>query len=142
MSSISPKKTREIVVQVLYSLDMGVESKDELISLLMKELKVTHQQMQAAYERAHLIFAEKDLLDVKIAAAARDYDFERIGRVERNILRLSIFETLENTLPVEVIVAESYRLATKFSTESGAAFVQAIINALVVVNKDASIPSS
>ena len=135
-SSFSPKKFREIVVQILYSLDAGVVDREELISLLMAELKVTKTQVSSAYEMAELVFEKRAELDEKITSVSASYNFERIGRVEKNILRLAARDFFEEVLPKEVIISEATRLTRKFSTDSSATFVQAIANALIGNNHD------
>lgn len=130
-SSFPPKKFREIVVQILYSLDADVLDREELISLLMAELKVAKTQVSSAYEMAELIFEKREELDLKITQVSASYNFERIGKVEKNILRLAARDFFEQVLPKEVIIAEAIRLTRKFSTDSSATFVQAIANALI-----------
>ena len=53
--AIPQQKFREVVFQVLYSLDMGEPDEDELIALVMKELSVTKKIVRTAIERARQI---------------------------------------------------------------------------------------
>ena len=125
--SLTPKKFREIVLQLLFSFEMGGDEKDDLISVLMHEVKVSHTILLQAYERADQIWKKKDEIDREISSISYSYDFKRIGQVEKSVLRLGVFELLEKILPMAIIIDEAIRLTSKFSSKEGALFVNAIL---------------
>jgi N utilization substance protein B len=139
--SFSPKKFREMLVQILFSKEVGNSQFDDLAELLMQELKVSMSQFEAAHAKALLILESAKQLDEKIENLSQSYEVERIGKVEKNILRLSLYELLENQLPLEVIIAEAIRLTKKFSSDSSVSFVTALLNGIVADGKNASLPS-
>lgn len=127
--SLSPQKLREIIIQFLFSFDMGGEEQKELIPILMNEVKVPRLALSQAFSRAEVIWKNKNEIDQKIRFACNAYDLTRIGHVERNILRLALFEyCIEHTLPLEIIISEAIRLTKKFSSKEGGQFVHAIID--------------
>ena len=67
-----------------------------------------------------------------IAKTSHAYEFERIQTVERNILRLAVFEIFfdNGTVPPKVALAEAMRLARKFSTYESTSFINAILDAI------------
>ena len=105
------QKVREFVLQDLYSLSMGGEA-------------------SLAVERAMEIFSLVDRLDEKIATASEAYALERIDLLDRNILRMSLFEFLENQVEPDVLVGEALRLSRKFSTKEAGRFIHAMLAAL------------
>ncbi len=111
----SNMKSREFVLQDLYSLTLGGEA-------------------SLATERASEIFSIHTQLDERISAASKDYSLERIDLLDRNILRLSLFEFLENKLPPEVTISEALRLARKFSTPEACRFIRAVLDALFTLS--------
>lgn len=128
---LSPKKIREIIVQILFSFEMNGCEKEDLISVLMHEVKVSHRFLNQAFEKSKLIWEKKDEIDQKITAASQEYDFSRIGIVEKSVIRLSLFELFyEKMLAKEIIISEAIRLNKKFSTKEGSHFVNAIIDSL------------
>ncbi len=129
--SFSQQKFREIVLQVLFSIDVGESREEDLIPFVMNELSVTRKIVRAAYQQALSIWAKREEIDQKIQRLSLEYALERIGRVERNVLRLGIFE-LYNVpeLASEIVIAESIRLSRKFSTPESANFVNAIMDAV------------
>ncbi len=129
--AISPQKLREIVFQLLYSIDFGGSSDEEMIPLLMKELCVSKKVMREAIEGKDAVLVMKDAIDPLIAANSKSYDFNRIPRIERNILRLGVFELLHApNIPPKVAIAEAIRLTRKFATPEAATFVNAILDAI------------
>lgn len=130
--AIPAKKFRELVFQMLYSFDMGRATDESMIPLLAQELATTKNVVKQAQERVHQIRHHLDTLDSLITNASHAYAFERIQSTERNILRLAIFELLfDETIPNNIVITEAIRLTKKFSTKEAAAFVHAIIDAII-----------
>lgn len=127
--TLPKKKLREAVFLCLFSLDSGMDNPDALVDLVMGELKMTKKNVYEAYEIAKLVTAEKAELDAKIAGASTAYEFERIPAVERNVLRLALYEMKE--LPGPVAISEGLRLARKFATAQSGSFVNAILDNLL-----------
>lgn len=129
--SLPQQKFREIVFQLLYSHDMARATENDMIPLLMGELSVTKKAVRTAQERTQVIITKQNEIDQLISEASHAYNFERIPSVERNILRLGIFEMLfDEDIPAKVAIAEAIRLARKFGTPESASFVNAILDNL------------
>ncbi len=127
--ALPPQKNRELVLQILFGLDVVPEQREFFIEFMMKELKVTKKNVQIAFERALKILFACPLIDEKIKNASTSFAFPRIQSVEKNILRLCLFEFLEDpTMSISVLIAEAKRLAKKFSNDEAAKFVQAILD--------------
>lgn len=124
-------KFREIVLQLLYSYDMGHAVAEDMITLLMTELEVTKQSVVRADERVQQIRKRLPELDAQIAEVSQSYAFERIQSVERNVLRLGVYELLyDDTIPKKVAIAEALRLARKFGSPEAVAFVNAVLDTI------------
>jgi len=128
--ALPQQKFREMVFQMLYSLDIGASKEEDLVALMMNELTATKKTCREGYLRAKKIWDNHESLDVIIGSSASSYSFERIHTVERNILRLALFEIIYDAqIPPKVAITEAIRLARKFSTPEAAAFVNAILDA-------------
>ncbi len=139
--SLSLQKMREIVFQFLYSYDLGLTEPDQLMQLLMKELSVTKKNVKIAEERARKVFELCPTLDEKIGSTSQEYSFERIYLVERNILRLGLYEIeYDDEIPPKVAISEALRLAKKFSTPESTAFVNAILDHLNQEQNEGTLP--
>ena len=69
-------------------------------------------------------------IDELIRTYIQGWDFDRIPSVDRNILRLAIWELLWSATPEAVAIDEALKLATELSTESSANFVHGVLSKL------------
>ena len=127
--TLPKQKFREAAFVALFSLDSGTESQEHLVKLLMHELKISMKNSWEALRFAEEVLKVSDELDEKIAKASNAYEFERIPNVEKNILRLALFEMKD--LPGPVAISEAIRLSRKFSTAESGSFVNAILDNLL-----------
>lgn len=129
--SFSPQKFREMVFQLLFSFDAQGEADQEIIPFLMAELAVSKKNVTNAYKKAQSIWRERAFLDQSIEENSKEYALDRIKTVEKNVLRVALYELLlEKELNKKVIISEAHRLARKFSTLEGASFVNALLDTL------------
>ncbi len=135
--ALPPQKFREAVLQILYSHDFGYD--EEIIPLMMHELKTTRRAMLDAQERVRQILAKLPEIDPQITAASTEYSFERISKVEKAILRLGLFElSFDPSIPPKVAIAEAIRLCRKFGTPESSQFVNAILDGVYKKNAPAT----
>ncbi len=125
-------KKRELVFLLLFSSDLGNNGvSGDLIDLVKNECKVSRRHVLEARTRAEAIVNARQQCDALIANVCKDYTIGRIQSVERNVLRLAIFElVLERKVPPKVVFSEAKRLTTKFSTNEAALFVHALLAAI------------
>jgi len=129
--AVTKQKFREILFHLLYSQDFDENEKEDIISFLMAEHEVTKKTIYAAQRKQVDVMGEKEAIDKLIAEASHAYDFARIPRIEKNILRLGVYEIcFDLTIPPKVAIAEAIRLARKFSTPESSTFVNAILDAI------------
>lgn len=129
--AITQQKLREITFQLLYSYDFAENSPDEMIPFLMAYYAIPKKALCIAEEKKGLIIGKLPEIDALIAETSLAYDFTRISRIEKNILRLGLFEIyFSDDIPDKVSISEAIRLARKFSTPEGATFVNAILDIL------------
>ncbi len=127
--SFPSHKFNEIVFQLLFSLDLGACEETDLIPFLMRELSVSRKNVRDAYSQAKRIYDARKELDERIGAVSKGYEVERIGRVERNIIRCALYELNSGALqPREMIISEALRLTRKFSTKEATAYVNAVLD--------------
>jgi N utilization substance protein B len=124
------KKLREIVFHLLYSDDFDVLDED-IVPFLMQHHQVTKKSLYAAQGIVRELKKHRDEIDQLVVAHSKEYAFDRIPRVEKNLLRLGIFEmTYLKEVPPKVAISEAIRLARKFATAESAQFINAILDAI------------
>lgn len=125
------EKFRELVLQAIFSIEITKEPSENLVPLLKEQLSVSQIEAEKGCNLAGKILDKQEDLDKKIATHSSSYSIDRIQRVERNILRIALYEILfEDSIPPKVSIAEALRLAKKFSTASSAAFIHALLDAI------------
>lgn len=136
---ISPQKFREIVLHLLYSDDFG--SCEEVAEMVMAQLAVTKKTVREAFEIKEKIVQKIGEIDGLVRKHSSSYDFERIPRIERNVIRLGVYELLHSPeVPPKVAIAEAIRLARKFATPEAATFVNAVLDSIYKVHDTAGQP--
>lgn len=132
--ALSHQKFREIVLQLLYSYDLGHPDHHVMIELMMTELAVSKKNVRLAQEKVQNILNCLAQIDPMIASVSNSYAFDRIQMVTKNILRLGIFELFfekqPSSPPAKVVIAEAIRLSRKFNTPESASFVNALLDHL------------
>ena len=83
-----------------------------------------------ALELAEAVTERVADLDRRITEAARDWTAERLGVVERNVLRVAVLELDRGDVPVEVAINEAVELAKRFSTDDSGRFVNGVLAAI------------
>ncbi len=80
-----------------------------------------------AAELASAVAADAEELDVCISAVSGDWPADRLGTLERNILRIGIHELQEGTVPADVAINEAVLLAKRYATDDAARLVNGIL---------------
>ena len=128
---VPQRKFREIVFQMVFSQDVSAIVDPTIISSLLDQLMITKKTLLEAYDRMQFVYHHVQDIDALITQVSSDYNFNRISIVEKNILRLAIFELLyDDAIPPKVAISEAIRLSRKFGSPEGGSFVNAILDAI------------
>jgi transcription antitermination factor NusB len=124
-------RAREIAIQFLYQLDMRgdevLESLDEFLRAEAKD-EETKQFAMRLVLGTHRGVAEADRM---LRAVTRNWDLKRMAVIDRNILRMAIYELTEcPDIPPKVTINEAIELGKKYSTANSGAFINGILDRL------------
>ena len=107
---------------------------------LLYQWDVTAQPLASLYEgevepyarqTAEAVAAEAPELDRRITEASEDWTADRLGAVERNILRIALHELDGDEVPDEVAINEAVTLAKRYATDDAARLVNGILGRIV-----------
>ncbi len=125
------QKFREILFLLLYSSDFAECSEEDSIFLVMRELSVSKKYVLEACVQKRCIMEKIDTIDDLIRGASSAYELHRIPHIERNILRLGVYELFyREGLTAKIVIAEALRLAHKFASPESTSFVNAILDTI------------
>jgi N utilization substance protein B len=108
--------------------------------VLLYQWDVTGQPLTSLYEGdvddyaralAEAVVASAETLDEQITAAAEGWTADRLGAIERNVLRIAIHEFESGAVPPEVAVDEAVELSKRYATDEAARLVNGILGRIL-----------
>ncbi|MEW6096123.1 MAG: transcription antitermination factor NusB [bacterium] len=123
-------KARELALQVLFAIETSQINSDEVISIFWQERKNTLPEIKEfANSLIRGVLKRISEIDSLITSHANNWEISRIAIVDRNILRLGIFELMEmKNTPQAVVINEAVELAKIYSTQDSPRFVNGILD--------------
>jgi len=118
-------------MQVLYQLDMGQDDADYALEAACSNERFLDDTKQFADELVKGALGNIKKIDKIITDKSIGWSLDRITKVDRAILRMSIFEITENITPASIVINEAVNLAKKFSTSESSKFINGILGGLV-----------
>jgi len=125
------REARECALQVLFQLEFDASDVEASLGEYWAGQKPRPDIRDYAGWLVHGILARKAEIDDLIKGASEHWRLERMGLVDRNILRLAVFELLEeNVLAPPIIINEAIEIAKKYSDGKSATFINGILDAV------------
>jgi N utilization substance protein B len=119
---VSRKSARRDALFVLYQWDVTGKP---LASLHAGELDPYAQELTEG------VAAETEELDARINDASSEWSVDRLGALERNVLRIALFELERGEVPLEAAIDEAVSLAKRYSSEDAGRLVNGILGRVV-----------
>jgi transcription antitermination protein NusB len=128
-------RSRKRALQVLFEWDMRREPVERAISHYYDSLYSEESDKQPKTDKfmeelARGTVANAEQIDKSIEAKSEHWRLERMPVVDRNILRLAIYELTQQAVPAPVIIDEALELARKFSNDESISFINGILDAV------------
>ena len=125
------RKARELAFQALYEVDSAGHAAEEAVNHLLIEEGVSGESADFARELVSGVILNKEKIDENIQAFAPAWPIKQIPVVDRNILRLAIFEILiDNKVPVKVAINEAVDIAKLFGSDNSSKFVNGVLGSV------------
>jgi N utilization substance protein B len=125
-------KARECAFQMLYQWDMTKEPIDKVIEAFWRVRTTMDATRARADAMARGTHADLKSIDAAITKASTNWRFERIAAVDRNVLRLGVFELIhEPGTPSPVIIDEAVEMARRFGEGESPSFVNGVLDAIM-----------
>lgn len=122
-------KTRARALQILYAWEMqGAPRVVDVASGLVRIVGRVPAALEDAERMAQGVIDQAASLDAIASAAADNWRVERLGVVERNLLRLAIFELTTEAAPPKVVINEAIQLAHWFGGRKSPGFVNGVLD--------------
>ena len=127
----SRRDGREAAVQFLYNRDLDPDLDADGFEAFFAIRNARPRTQKFAAELASGVIAHRDEIDALIAATIENFELERLSAVDRNVLRLAVYEMFhcEDTPPI-VALNEAIEISKRFGTDESGRFVNGVLDRL------------
>ncbi len=123
------REGREAAVQFLFQHDLNPEALDELLPGFWELRPATARVQSFAGELIRGVLEHREEIDAKIKAAASNYDLHRIAALDRNAMRVGLYEMLFcKDVPPVVAINEAIEIVKRFGSEESGRFVNGVLD--------------
>ena len=125
------RRARALALQALYEIDSTRHEAEAVVSRLLAEEELPGGNSTFVREIVSQVIQNKENLDRNIQRFAPAWPIGQIPVIDRNILRLAIFEVLfDNKVSVKVAINEAVELAKKFGSDSSPKFINGVLGSV------------
>lgn len=142
MSRRAPRAaSRQLALQVLYAVDLaagrggeeqgerpGAEA--EAFESVARNFDLPEGARAFAKQLVFGVLERRDELDGLLAEHARNWRVDRMAAVDRNVMRIAVYELLATDTPTTVVIDQAIELARRFGDDPSPAFVNGVIDAV------------
>ncbi len=122
---------RALALKVLYEVDSVKHDVDETLARFLAKEELSEENAAFACKLVSGVVQNREKIDHNIQSFAPAWPVEQIPVVDRNILRLAIFEILiDNKVPVKVAINEAVELAKTFGSDNSSKFVNGVLGSV------------
>lgn len=125
------RQARMIALQTLYEYDMARHAPQEVLERHAEERHLPEKVVEYASELVMGVCNHLADIDAHIQSAAPEWPLYQMARIDKNILRLAIYEILFNTtVPAKAAINEAVELAKQFGSDTSSRFVNGVLGTI------------
>ncbi len=125
------RRARETALQVLYELEFNEEGVDAVLLRRKAETRAKADESAYADWLVRGVSGRREEIDGLIQGQTKNWRVARMGLIDRNILRLAVYEMLEEkTLVPAIVINEAVEIARSYSGDESAVFVNGVLDAV------------
>lgn len=122
-------KSREFALQMLFEWDMAPKKPANVEKNFWKSARAAEETRKFANQLFEGAVTHVEAADNLVSELSENWRIDRLAAIDRNILRLAIYEFSFGTAPGKVVVDEALELAKKFSSAEAPAFLNGVLDA-------------
>ena len=125
----SRRSAREAVLQALYAIEVGKETKSKALKDILKRESRNHEAKNFITELFNASLSNREWCEDQIKSRLNNWEFKRVAILDRLLLIVAIAEIFFiNTVPPKVSISEAIQIAKKYRTEDSSAFVNGVLD--------------
>ena len=118
-------------LQALYAWDVrGEEGLERVATHVWDDLAVGPEERKVASQLVSVVIKQGREIDATLSEVTANWRLERLGAIERCVLRLAAAELIRGETPPKVVIQEAVRLAERYGSAQSARFVNGVVDAL------------
>ena len=122
------RRARTIALQALFEVDSVAHDVEETLGRLLAEASLPEEGASFTRELVSGVLTNKERIDNMIQTYAPAWPVAQLATIDRNILRLAIFEILlDNKVPVKAAINEAVELAKTFGSDNSPKFINGVL---------------
>ncbi len=126
------REARIVALQTLYELDCTHHSAEQVLPRIANEKALLQEAFDFSRGLVQGVLQHRPRLDEVITEFAPAFPLEQMAAIDRNILRLAIFEILfDSSTPIKVIINEAVELAKAFGSNSSPRLINGVLGSIV-----------
>ncbi|AGV10436.1 transcription antitermination factor NusB [Campylobacter coli] len=123
-------QVRQSVISLLYALEMN-EKNENFIDEFLNEKKIRNEQKNFTLSLYEGIIKNLDDIDKNLNPYLNENEIEKLGHIERAILRLGAYELLFTDTPNAIVINEAIELAKELANDNSPKFINGVLDTLV-----------
>jgi len=135
--TVNPRRlARTVALQALYEIDSVQHPPERVLQYLLEENPLSEDAVRFLRWLVYGVLRTRPVLDAYIQKYAPEWPLEQIACVDRNILRLSLYEFTVGQTPIKVAISEAVELAKLFGSDSTPRFVNGVLGSLAQIRDE------
>jgi len=127
----SRRKSRELALQMMYQWELGGHTPEHVLKTFLASKKLDADVETFARTLFEGAVGEVEALDRALAGRAEHWKVERMAAVDRNVLRVALYELLHcPETPPKVVINEALEIARRYSGEDSVEFVNGVLDGI------------
>lgn len=132
---MSRKKTRDELFKIIFAADMNDVLPSEILYNYKKNSLIETEDLEFLDTYVEKISKQIEVIDSEIKKTLKNWKLERIGTVERCLLRIAVFEMKDNMIGEEIAINEAIELAKKYGEDKSYEFINGVLAKYLVIPK-------
>jgi N utilization substance protein B len=124
------RRAREHALQVLFQIDLTGATAAEALERFWDGLDAEDSVRCFTELLVNGVLADREAIDRRVVEAAEHWRLERMAVVDRNVLRVAVYEMLSEDSPHPVVIDEAIEVAKRFGSEDSAGFINGILDTI------------
>ena len=123
-------QARAAVIGLLYAYDLGNIEISKFADEILEDKKIRNRQREFSYKLFSGTIDNLDIIDTNISKHLKSWSFDDLGKIERAILRLGVYEILIDKNDKAIVINEAIELAKELADDKSHQFINGILDAI------------